>query len=72
MPIAQIVELQRNTSLRTVNAKLAADENVAGGKGPWEWLVDKVGFWPAAGIVGTAIAVPIATSSGGGGGSSSP
>ncbi|MCX5636905.1 MAG: hypothetical protein NTX52_04325 [Planctomycetota bacterium] len=67
MPTAKVVELQKNPSeLRTANAQLAANEG--GGGGPWEWLVDKVGFWPAAGIVGGAIAIPIAAGGGGGGG----
>ena len=68
MPAAKVVELQKNPSeLRTVNAQLAATEG-GGGGGPWKWLVDKVGFWPAAGIVGASIAVPIAAGGGGGGG----
>ena len=72
MPAAKVIELQKNTSeLRTVNVQLAANEGGAGtGGGPWEWLVDKVGFWPAAGIAGAGIAIPIAAS--GGGGSASP
>jgi len=75
MPTAKVIELQKNPSeLRTVNAQLAANmggEGAGGaGGGPWEWLVDKVGFWPAAGIVGGAIAVPIAAGGGGGGGGS--
>jgi len=68
MPAAKVIDLQANSSeLRTVNARFAANEG-GGGNGPWEWLVDKVGFWPAAGIVGAGIAVPIAANSGGGGG----
>ena len=69
MPAVKVVDLQKSTNEpRTVNAQLAAQEGGAG-NGPWEWLVDKVGFWPAAGIVGAAIAIPIATSGGGGGSS---
>jgi len=52
---------------------LAASEPGVGERAWWDvWgnLVDWVGFWPAAGIVGASIAIPIATS--GGGGSSSP
>ena len=70
MPAAKVVDFQKNTSeLRIVNAQLAANEGGAGnGGGPWKWLVDKVGFWPAVGIVGAGVAVPIAASGGGGGG----
>jgi hypothetical protein len=72
MPTVRVIELQGSANeLKTVNAQLAA--NVGGGaSGPWEWLVDKVGFWPAAGIVGgggTAIAV---NADGGGGHAASP
>jgi hypothetical protein len=64
MPTAKIIELQgENSELQTVNAQLAAN---AGGKvGPWKWLVNKVGFWPAAGIVGASVAVPVAAAGGG-------
>lgn len=68
MPTAKVVELQKNGSeLITANSQLAAVGSVPV-VGPWEWLVSKVGFWPAVGVVGASIAVPVATSSGGGGG----
>lgn len=64
MPTAKVIEMQGNsTELQLVNAQL--------GFGPWNWLVNKVGFWPAAGIVGAAVAVPVAAGASGGGGSSS-
>lgn len=70
MPAAKIIELQKNGSgLVTVNSQLAAVGSVPV-VGPWEWLVNKVGFWPAVGVVGAAVAIPVATSGGGGGGSS--
>lgn len=69
IPTAKVIELQGNASeLQTVNTQLAANKGGGGGKGPWKWLVDKVGFWPAAGTVGGAIAAPIAAGGGGGGG----
>jgi hypothetical protein len=73
MPTAKVIELQGNSitelpELQTVNAQLAAAEGGGTGGGPWGWLVDKVGFWPAAGIVGAAVAVPVAVGAGGGGG----
>jgi hypothetical protein len=62
MPTAKVVELQRDSGeLRTVNAKLAANEG-EGGRPWWDvWgnLVDWVGFWPAAGIVGGSIAIAV-------------
>ncbi len=70
VPTAKVIELQKNGSdLITVNSQLAAVGNVPV-VGPWEWLVNKIGFWPAVGVLGAAIAVPIAASGGGGGGSS--
>ena len=74
MPAAKVVDLQANTSeLRTVNAQLAANmggEGAGGGGGPWGWLVNKVGFWPAAGIVGGGVtAIAVGAGGGGGGGS---
>jgi len=66
MPTVRVIELQGNANeLKTVNAQLAANEG--GGGGPWEWLVDKVGFWPAAGIVGGGVTA-ISVGAGGGGG----
>ncbi len=61
MPVTRILENQ-----------MAADEGTPGQREWWDvWgqLVDWVGPWPAAGIVATAITVPIATSGGGGGSS---
>jgi hypothetical protein len=70
MPTAKVIELQKNGSdVITVNSQLAAVGSVPV-VGPWEWLVNKVGFWPAVGVVGAAVAVPVAASGGGGGGSS--
>ena len=81
MPAAKVVEFQKSTSeLRTVNAQLAANEGAAttaegaGGihipvvSDIWTGLVDWVGFWPAAGIVGGSIAIPVAAANSGGGG----
>ncbi|MBN1391378.1 MAG: hypothetical protein JW947_01090 [Sedimentisphaerales bacterium] len=69
MPAAKVIELQKNGSeLITVDAQLAAAAGGGAGGGPWEWLVGKVGFWPAVGVVGAGVAVPVAASGGGGGG----
>jgi hypothetical protein len=68
MPVARVVELQKIPA--KTGETVAA--NAAGGTGgPWKWLVDKVGFWPAVGIVGIGVGGVTAIAVGGGGGSSS-
>jgi len=70
---AKIIELQKEmrtasyplaTNTGTTNPTLASSNP----PGPWEWLVEKTGSpWLAGGIVGGAIAIPMAGGGGGGG-----
>ena len=66
MPAANVAKSQ-SSEPTTVSSQLAAPES-GGGFGPWEWLVDKVGFWPAVGITGGVVGGSIAAAGGGGGG----
>lgn len=65
IPAAKVIELQKESDvIISGNTNLAA----AGSPNIWQQLVDKHGFWPAAGIVGGVAVGGVAAAGGFGGG----